>query len=149
MVIDKIENCKLYFGMHSDFERAFRWLCDADIDSLSQRRYVLEEGKLWVTVQRYTSKPREECSVEGHEKYIDIQYVVRGCETVGYENRKGKRAVTEYDKEHDIQFFEDLCDFITIPSGTFYIAGPEDLHMTKCMSGTPSDMVKLVMKVKC
>ena len=149
MVIDRIENCTLYFGLHPDFQRAFNWLLQQDLDHLEQERYILEEGKLWATVQRYTSKPKDACKVEGHEKFFDIQFMLRGCELVGYENRAGKQPLTEYDPQHDIQFFEDSCDFITIPAGTFYIAGPDDLHMTKCMHSQPTDIVKLVMKVKC
>jgi len=67
---------------------------------------------------------------------------------VGYQNRRGKAAASDYVSEHDIQFFEDKCDMVTIPEGGFYIAFPEDLHMTKCMSGEPRDIVKLVCKVK-
>ena len=148
MVIDKIENCGLYFGMHKDFKRTFEWLRNADIDKLDQKKYVIEADKIWVSVQRYTSKPREECAVEGHEKYIDVQYVVRGKEMVGYENRAGKTATQPYDPAGDIQFFEDKCDMVAIPEGSFYIAYPDDLHMTKCQYEEPVDMVKLVAKVK-
>lgn len=149
MVIDTIENCAHYFGMHPDFERVFRWLRAADADALTERRYVIEEGRLWVSVQRYVSKPREECAAEGHEKFIDIQYVVRGREAVGYEPRAGSRALSDYDAEHDIQFFEDHCDLITIPTGSFYIAAPDDLHLTKCACVEPEEIIKLVAKVKC
>jgi YhcH/YjgK/YiaL family protein len=84
--------------------------------------------------------------LEAHRKYIDIQMLVDGTETIGWRSMPECQTLTdEYTAERDIMFFGDApATWIELPVGKFMIFFPEDAHAPLAAHG---DNVKAVIKV--
>jgi YhcH/YjgK/YiaL family protein len=99
-------------------------------------------------VARYKTKPRPEGRWEAHRKYIDIQFLAAGKELIGV-TAADKLTITDaYNEESDIMFFGDSeGDFITLTEDKFVLLFPQDAHMPCITANTPSDVIKVVVKI--
>ena len=85
MIIDRIENAALYYPLHPKFKQAFDYIAQINIHTLPAGRHEIDNS-MYVLVQEYTTKTKEEGKWEAHRRYIDLQYVVQGAEGMGYTN---------------------------------------------------------------
>ncbi|MBG7610749.1 YhcH/YjgK/YiaL family protein, partial [Polaribacter sp. BAL334] len=82
-----------------------------------------------------------------HNQNIDIQFCVKGIETIGWKPRETCTIPNgEYNSEKDVLFFKDAPDmFFQLTDNQFVIFYPNDVHAP--MIG--DDVIKkLVFKVK-
>ena len=83
MVIDKIENSKLYVSLSEKIAKAFAYINKTDLSQLALGKYEIDNNDIFAFVQEYDTKDKSECKLEGHSKYIDIQYIISGVELIG------------------------------------------------------------------
>lgn len=155
MILDKMENCTLYASCHKDFSLAFEILKGAVKDDLPPAKYELgdaEKGVFFtVSVQEYQTKSAEEGKFEGHQKYIDIQYIVSGSEAMEVCDLSRTGALTEYDTEKDCQFFtaEEKTTRLSLKAGDYAVFFPDDIHKPGLSpNGEAVSVKKIVVKVK-
>lgn len=146
MIIDCLKNASLYYGMSEKFAAAFNYLKNADLSNINQGKHEIDGSNIYALVQRYMTKPRENGFWEAHRRYIDIQYVVKGVELIGYANLDNLKA-GEYDEEKDFLPLQGDGDFIVVQAGTFVIFMPQDAHMPCLTVTTPQAVEKIVLKV--
>lgn len=149
MIVDSLKNANLYEALHADFKKAFQFIQDFYQNEKEDGRYEIDGNKVYALVQSYTTQPCDQCKWETHDKYIDIQYIVRGREIIGYAPREVLSPRTEYNAEKDITFYEnhtstDVC----LTDGMYAIFYPWDGHRPKCVYGEPSPIKKIVVKIK-
>ncbi len=149
MIFDSIENRSLYSSISPRIRKALDYLSETDFTVMEQGRYDIDNDNIFALVQKYSSIPGEDGKWECHRKYIDIQYIVEGIETMGFRNINGMENITEYDSEKDIQFLKGEGDYVTVVSGFFGIFFPDDAHMPKLAPHDISgDVKKVVIKIK-
>ena len=155
MILDKMENRALYTSCHKDFFLAFEILKGAVEDDLPPAKYELGDAEknvfFTVSVQEYQTKPAEEGKFEGHQNYIDIQYVVSGCEAMEVCDRARANALTEYDEAKDCQFFTaaDSKTTLILKAGDYAVFFPDDIHKPGLSPDGKAEFVKkIVVKVK-
>lgn len=85
---------------------------------------------------------------EAHRKYLDIQYIVKGKEVMGWADLADCKLEGEFSEEKDIGMYSGDFRFITIPEGVCYVVFPEDAHMPTRHLEVPNDYVKVVVKLK-
>ena len=85
---------------------------------------------------------------EAHRKYLDIQYIVKGKEVVGWADLSNCQLQGEFSEEKDIGMYTGDFEYFTIKEGTCYVAFPEDVHMPGRHLDVPNDFVKVVVKLK-
>jgi YhcH/YjgK/YiaL family protein len=85
---------------------------------------------------------------EAHRKYLDIQYIVRGKEVMGWADLADCEIVGEFNDEKDIGRYTGNFEFLNIHEGMCYVAFPEDAHMPGRHLDVPNDFVKIVVKLK-
>lgn len=97
-------------------------------------------------MENVQGKPREMARLEAHRKYIDIQLVLEGDETMGWKPLVDcVDAVSEHSAEKDIRFFRDApASWIAVPPGHFCIFFPEDAHAPLVGTGA---LHKVIFKV--
>ncbi|MBN1481776.1 DUF386 domain-containing protein [candidate division KSB1 bacterium] len=146
MILAPLEQAGEYIDLHPGFVRAFEFLQQENIDTLSPGRYDLAGDTLFAIVSRDSGKTRQQARLEAHRKYIDIQYVIAGVEEMGWRpTAECTQIATPYDIEKDIMFFNDVPKTWTIvPPGSFVIFFPKDAHAP--MVGT-GEIHKIVCKV--
>lgn len=150
MVIDKLENASLYYGLGPRFKKALEWLQTVDPNILTPgNRIELEGNDIYAFLFDVETLPTEECKLECHKNYADIQYLVSGLEGAGYALPDAPlEQLTDYDAGGDIQFYTTQWDTLTIRPGTFYIVWPQDLHAPRVAVEHPAPVRRLVVKVK-
>ena len=147
MVIDCIENAERYYGLGKRFRAALEWLAVANPDELiSGERVEIDGDFVYATMFQVDTLPPDDCKLEAHRDYADIQYIAKGTEALGYV--LDGPALPRGDYQPDIQLFQAPWDAITIRPGTFYIVWPQDLHAPRVAIGTPAPVTRLVVKVK-
>lgn len=146
MIIDQIGSAHLYYAVHAKFKRAFDYINRIDINTISAGRYEIDGEVMYALVQEYDSKLKEEGKWEAHRRYIDLQYVVRGIEGMGYANIHHLKQ-GEYDGSKDFLPLEGAGDLLTLHSGDFVLLFPEDAHMPGMAIGVPAFVKKIVLKI--
>lgn len=117
-----------------------------DFDSKKPGRYDIDGDNVFVVVHDYSTRNSAECEFEAHRKYIDVQYIAKGSELIGYAPFRGQDVTADYDEEKDAAFFKGYASFIKMDKGMFAIFFPEDLHMPGTGDGGP--VRKVVVKVR-
>lgn len=109
-------------------------------------RDEIEGDKLIALISRKIGKQQNEAMLEVHRKYIDIQFVVEGIDTMGWKAASDCREVlSPYDKEKDIGFFADEpAVWLPVQAGTYAIFFPEDAHAPMVSNG---EIHKIILKV--
>jgi YhcH/YjgK/YiaL family protein len=129
MIIDVLENVNLYREVNSKFNKAFNFLRNMDLLKLDMGKYEIEGTNIYAIVDNYFTRSKGEGLWEAHRRYIDIQFVVKNKEQMGYASLGQMQNCTEYDQEKDILFFKGTGSYFIMPAGTFVILTPQDVHM--------------------
>ena len=143
MIICPWKDIKKYASVLPGIEEAF----DA-VNALTDyeaKTYPLSDGNRFFVAVGTTKAPDV---AEAHRKYLDIQYIVKGKEVVGWADLADCKIVGEFNEEKDIGKYEGDFEYITINEGVCYVAFPEDAHMPGRHLDVPNDLVKVVVKLK-
>jgi len=146
MILDLLENARRYCSLHEGFAKAFEFLSRADLKELPLGRHEIDGDHMYAMVAREPGRRAEDALLETHEKYIDIQFILAGTDTMGWKPRSRCIQPTRgYDETADIEFFADKPDtFLAVESGAFAIFFPEDAHMPLI---SPQPTHKVVVKI--
>jgi YhcH/YjgK/YiaL family protein len=147
MVIDKIKNASMYYGINKRLEAAFKFLQDNELAKMAPGKYEIDGDRIYALIHHYETKPKEKSLWEAHRRYIDVQYIVEGSELMGYSNISDMKVSKEYDDNEDYLLFEGSGDYLTAKPGTFIIFTPEDAHMPGSAITDPKPVIKAVVKV--
>lgn len=131
------------------FKKAFDWLEKTNLESLEPGVYKIDDDNVFAEVQEYVTKEFEECPFESHTKYYDIQYMVKGCEILGYADKLGSVSYG-YNKNRDLELYETPIRYssIVLKDNEFAIVSPDDLHQPRVKYLNNEPVKKIVMKVK-
>jgi YhcH/YjgK/YiaL family protein len=119
--------------------------------SLSQKeagKYEVVENEIFVLVNKYKTKAVEDCRLEAHKKFIDIQIMIKGNEKIGYTLLNNQIPSVEYSDENDVMFFDSEYDLFSLNENMFALFFPYDIHMPGIVNQKAEDITKIVMKVK-
>lgn len=146
MIIDRITNAHLYVDLGPGIKRAFNYIQLTDFLALNVGRYEIEGPNMYVMVQEYATKPKDQGRWEAHRRYIDLHYIIRGTERIGYAHLS-RLAPGVYDADKDFLALSGEGDFLTLASGGFMLLMPEDAHMPGISADAPGLVKKAVVKI--
>lgn len=146
MILASLEVADRYAALHPGFAAAFAFLRTGQCDSLPLGKHALDGDRLFALIAEDAGRGRAGAPLEAHRRYIDIQYVVRGTDTMGWlPLERCRRPRGEFDIAKDIVFFDDApAAWVDVPEGTFTIFFPDDAHSPLAGDGRPR---KAVVKV--
>ena len=144
MIKDNLKYCALYKDVNPGFPAAFAFLKEAMTTPKEIGRYELGDG-VFALVQSYDGKPADQCKIEAHKKYIDIQCVLKGKELFGVADLSTQTLYEDKFAEKDVAFYHGEVDLLTLTDGDFVIVFPEDAHRPQ--QGDGSHISKVVIKV--
>lgn len=148
MIIDKLSNSQLYSGLGERINQAFAYLKQTDFSKMELGKYEIDGEKIFALVNEYNTKDKSEGKLEAHKKYIDVQFVAKGSEQMGYAPLENQQVVDEYNEQNDITFFIGEKSFTQIDEGMFAIFFPTDVHLPGIKVNEKSYVKKVVIKVK-
>lgn len=144
MIIDKMENAKLYAGLPGFL------MAISELRKLGENpkigRYDFEDG--YFIVQEGDSIPMKEGEYEAHRKYIDVHLLLEGMEEFCWQDIYHLKLAREYLQEGDYAMYsgEDLQRNTVYP-GMFWIAFPDDAHKPGRHSQEAYHYKKVVIKL--
>ena len=146
MILDRLENADRYAGLHAGFAAGLAFLRRTDLGSLAAGKYEIDGRRVYAIVDPQPGRGRAAARVEAHRAYIDMQYVARGTDVIGWRPLSLCRQVTQaYNSEKDIEFFGDAAEVWTaLPAGTVAFYWPEDGHAPLASDG---ELLKVIIKV--
>ncbi len=130
MILANLSQFDRYTTLHPLFERAFEYMRDTDLYALAPGRYPIVGDELFAIVEHVPGRAREMAKLEAHRRYIDIQLVLDGDETMGWKPLADcYNPVSEHSIDRDISFFLDApASWVAVPPDHFCIFFPEDAH---------------------
>ena len=143
MIICPWKDIKKYASLLPGIEEAF----DA-VNALTDyeaKTYPLSNDNRFFVAVGTTKAPDV---AEAHRKYLDIQYIVKGKEVMGWADLADCQIQGEFNDEKDIGMYAGDFTFTTINEGVCYVVFPEDAHMPGRHLDVPNDFVKVVVKLK-
>ena len=145
MILDTLGNAAKYAGLKIGLSEAFGFLDQPGLAELPDGKHEIAGSRVYAIIAHENGRKIEDGELEGHRKYIDIQYVIRGEESMGWAPREGLVSSVDYDEEKDLEFFAGEPDSIVrIPSGSFAVFLPTDAHLPLIGDGP---IHKVVVKV--
>jgi biofilm protein TabA len=131
-------------------EPALEYLAQLDPSRVTPGRTPIIGDEVYAVASQYTTKAAEAPRFEAHRKYIDIQYIVSGQETIGFLPAiEGLVVLEPYNTAKDVEFYAAPASYTRLPvkGGQFAILRPGQAHMPGCHLDGPHDIVKVVVKV--
>jgi len=105
-------------------------------------------GSNKVLAQLVTTKPWEGALLEAHRQFLDIQYIIKGKEVVGWAPVADLQATEEYNEVKDKCMYEGKNYPMEIAEGYCYVVYPEDAHAPSVHLDETHQVSKLVIKLK-
>ncbi len=148
MIFDDIKNIKNYSQI--DYKIADFVLSLAS-DMPLGKVFLSEDKKTFANVEEYSTKTLENCKLEAHKKYIDIQLLLDGVEELDYTAVAGLKVSEQYDETRDIMFFETpdkVLNKVVLEQGKFAFIPPAEAHQPQmAYKNQPSKVKKVVVKI--
>jgi YhcH/YjgK/YiaL family protein len=149
MILDTLDNAARYASLNSRFTKAFDFLRGVD-GSQALGRHDLDGDACFALVQTYETKPEEKALFEAHRKYIDVQYIHSGRETILWAPLAAMKEETmAYSDEKDAALWKLVPEAtpLHVSASQFSILWPQDAHAPCIERGRPEQVFKVVVKV--
>lgn len=141
MIIDRIENAFHYNALGDKIAQALEYIKTIDFTAIESGKHEIDGDNIFALISEYDTKDRSESKLEAHKKYIDVQFIVKGTELMGYAPLTNQKAATEYDDTNDYLFYEGDATYTKVEKDMFAIFFPTDLHQP-CIKVDQSVAVK-------
>jgi len=152
MIVDRIENAKLYKGFGHGVHEALDYLARTDLVKLPNGKQEIDGDRLFAVVQRYQAKPVAQARWEFHQRYLDVQFIARGSERIGYAPWDDKVPIAQpYDPQKDAGFASASGVMMPVSTGMFAVFMPNEIHAPSlAVEGAESgeEVLKIVMKCR-
>ena len=152
MIVGHLLNIKNELALYpSALQQGLKFLLETDLSALPLGRHEIQGNKMFASIAEYETEPRVKRRPERHEKYVDIQYICSGEETIGSAPMATDYKIVEDCLiERDVVFYKEIASetLLTLSQGMFAIYFPWDVHRPNCNVGDQSSKVrKIVVKI--
>ena len=149
MIKNSLKYIKNYLNLSDKIRCGLEYLMQNNLKLLENGRYDISGDDIYVNIQDYNTKPKENGLWEAHRKYIDIQYIIEGSEYIGTGEIENFVTEETYNAERDVEFLktDKPQDFIRMDEGDFMILYPQDVHMPQISFENPVYVKKAVIKI--
>lgn len=150
MLLGELNSLDTYFHylQRNPWAEALDWI-RRHATNAEQGIYFLRESDMFVNVHGYATIEAEEARFESHFRYIDLQYCIRGGETILWRPCSISAEDPHYDADNDVRLRSVSGSYssLTLLPGMFVIFFPQDEHAPKITNGVDPDIWKLVVKI--
>src|SRR4051812_32284310 len=145
---DKIAFATQYNKNKAAWDKAFEFMSNKDLDTLSKGKYLIDGDRVYATVTEAPDKEFDKTKWESHRKYIDLQYIIKGKEKIGVAPLKTATVTVPFDETKDVGNYSSEGTYYIAEPGTFFLFFPNDIHRPS-ISVEGFDLVKkLVIKIQ-
>lgn len=143
-----VEYVQQYHANPGLWDKAFNFLNDKKLDTLAPGKYVIDGDNVYAMITLAPSKEFDKSAWESHQKYIDLQHVIKGQEKIGIVPVSSAKVTDPYDQAKDIAHYEAQGTFYTAAPNTFFLFFPSDAHRPNIKVKGYDTVRKVVIKIK-
>ena len=148
MILDRLDNADTYAAVDG-LADAFAFLRRGGFEELTTGRHEVGGERMYVMVNRYTTKAPSELPYEAHRAWLDVHYIVSGRETLYWEDIAAMPEGGGYQAEGDAELFQHDGGLpVVLEPGMFVVLYPQDAHKPGCVAGQAVPTVKVVVKLR-
>lgn len=147
MIFDSIKNIQLYKEIPDiavDFIQSLD--CNTELG-----RHTISDN-IYANVEEYNTKLIKDAKFETHDKYIDIQILISGEESIAISDRETLTELESYNPKKDITFYSDNLNEhfkVTLNGSNFVMIFPHEGHAPQVsIAEQPQKVRKVVVKIK-
>lgn len=146
LVSDRSDDAEI----QSRIEKAVEYLIGLQASESDAGKRVDIDDNFYYSIQSYDTKPAEECKLESHRKYIDIQIMASGEESMDLVDISRLSIKEEYDEEKDVMFWNvpSRMTKTTLLAGDCIVLYPETAHRGAQNLDRTKHVLKIVGKIK-
>ena len=151
MIVDKIENLRLYEGAIEGLKEANDFLEDFLKGEKKEGKYEIDGENVFAFVSRYEPNTfSDDMKFEAHRKYIDLQAIIEGDERIDWANLNEVEEVSEeFSKGGDIAFYKGEEKIkICLHAGEAALLLPLDAHKPGIRFTDCKNVLKAVVKIR-
>lgn len=129
---------------------AVEYLKELKVTEADAGKRINVNDDFYYSVQSYDTRPAKECKLESHRKYIDIQIMVFGEESMDFVDVARLSLKEEYDETKDIMFWNVPIRMskTTLVAGDCIVLYPETAHRGAQNLIETKHVLKIVGKVR-
>jgi biofilm protein TabA len=146
--VNTAEFYKQYHANKAVWDKAFLFTKENDLDTISVGKHIIDGDNAYASITEAPSKELDKASWESHQKYIDLQYVIRGKEQIAVVPIGMAKVTKPYDAAKDVANYTAEGTFYTANPGTFFLFFPEDVHRPNIKVAGFDVVKKMVIKIK-
>ena len=150
MIFDNIKNASIYYNLSEKIKEGLLFLQNNDLKNMQEGKHIINDD-IYVNIEQYYPRPIENCKLESHKEYIDIQFIIEGEEMLGFVNlnEKSLSPIQAYDEKKDIIFYNGECNYLKAKQNDFVIFYPNDAHKPQIATNYSKMLVKkAVVKIR-
>ncbi len=144
---NKIIFAEQYHKNKTAWDKAFKFL-GGNLEAKEPGKYEIDGDDVYAIITDQPSKEPEMAKWEAHEKFIDIQYVIKGEEKIGITPLSTATVSKPYDEANDYANYEAEGKSYTAKPGTFFLFFPDDVHRPNILVKGFEVVKKVVIKVR-
>lgn len=149
MIFDQLQNLNKYVTQEQ-FQKIDNFLKLSSPD-MKEGRYEIDGKAIYARVMSYTTSLRQNCKIEAHDKYIDIQSSLVGMEGIDIFDRDELNISEAYNKDKDVAFYEETVApnvSVNNKAGYFSMIYPKEAHRPQISVNQRCEKVKkFVIKI--
>jgi len=151
MIVTDLEHMAEQVKLTPGMQKALDFIRSAQGKDLADGTIPIDGDKVYAMVQSYeTLALGETARLEAHKKYIDVQYVVKGEEVIGWALTHALHETIAYNAAKDVWLGTLPAKEMTpvlLATGQAAVLYPSDGHAPRLAAGAPSHVKKIVVKV--
>ncbi len=147
MILTNVQNFERYVSLHPLYAKVLEVLKNVDFYAAELGRTEVDGQRLFYTKICVPAVELGKQPLEVHEEYIDIHYLLKGSETIGYKSTQSLESYTqEYDPKSDCAISPERgTAYVSLAPGDLCILYPEDAHAPLIGEG---EIEKVVFKIE-
>lgn len=133
----------------SAIEQALDFLRNTDFRTLEPGVVEIDGKNIFAQIIDMTTRDAAENRPEVHRRYLDIQFLAWGEETIGVAIDTGNNQISEsLLEQRDIIYHDSEHEsFIEMIPGSYALFFPQDVHRPGCNKSIATPIRKIVVKV--
>jgi YhcH/YjgK/YiaL family protein len=146
--ISKLEFAKQYHLSKTWWDKAFAFLRDSNLVTLTNGRHNIDGDNVYALVTEAPSKDYDKTAFEAHKNFTDIHYVIMGVEKMGKTPAETLKVDRPYNERGDITYYIGDGEVYTIEQNGFLIFFPGEGHRPNITPGGNKVVKKVVIKIR-
>ncbi|MGZ3871359.1 MAG: YhcH/YjgK/YiaL family protein [Mucilaginibacter sp.] len=145
---NKVAFAEQYHKNQAAWDKAFAFLRDSDLLKLKPGKYPIDGSDVYASITEAPSKEFEASAWESHRNYIDLQYVIKGEETIGVAPVAKATVIKPYNEAGDSANYNAEGQYYIATPAVFFLFFSGDAHRPNIKVAGYDMVKKMVIKIK-